>query len=100
MEAANRLGVQRPSSRLIKERLRWIGHVLRSDDAVLREVIEFIPEGGAHGRGRPTRRYDTIKVNLAACNIVVEARDQSNFWSALATKVADRVEWRKTAVSD
>ena len=101
VEAEHRLGVQRQSSRLRRERLRWTGHVMRSDDAVLREVLEFIPEGGARGRGRPRRRvYDTIKEDLAARNVVVEARDQKNFWSVITTKGADRVEWRTAVVSE
>ena len=62
LEAEERLGVERPSHRLVQERLRWTGHVLRSDDVVLQEVLTFVPEGGSRGRGRPRRRfYDTIK---------------------------------------
>jgi len=65
--AEERLGVKRPSALLAKERLRWIGHVLLS---ILLEVLTFIPEGGARGRGRPRRRlYDTIKVDLKAKGI-------------------------------
>ena len=74
---------------------------MRSDDAVLREVLEFIPEGGARRRGRPRRRfYDTVKEDLAARNIVVTARDQKNFWPDLSMKTADRVEWQPIVVSD
>ena len=51
--AEERLGVKRPSTLLAKERLRWIGHALRSDDTVLLEVLTYVPEGGARGRGRP-----------------------------------------------
>ena len=49
--AEERLGVKRPSTLLAKERLRWIGHALRSDDTVLLEVLTYVPEGGARGRG-------------------------------------------------
>ena len=34
-EAETRLGVQRPSVRLTRERLRWTGHMLRNEDEVL-----------------------------------------------------------------
>ena len=34
-EAEERLGVERPSTRLMRERLRWTGHMLRSEDAIL-----------------------------------------------------------------
>ena len=100
MEAEERLGVQRPSLHLRKERLRWTGHVLRSDDtAVLYEVLYFVPEGGARRRGRPRRRfYDTVKEDLAERKIEINARDQIRFWQALSEKAADRAEWRTVVV--
>ena len=65
VEAEQSLGVTRPSTRLRRERLRWTGHMLRSEDTVLYEALIFIPDGGARGRGRPRRRYyDTIKADL------------------------------------
>ena len=65
-EAEQRLGVERPSQQLARNRLRWIGHALRSDDIVLREVLTFVPESGARRRGRPRLRfYDTLKADLA-----------------------------------
>jgi len=61
--AEERLGVKHPSALLAKERLQWIGHVLRSDDTILLEVLIFIPESGARGRG-PRRRASTIRSRL------------------------------------
>ena len=99
LEAEERLGVRRPSSRLSSERLRWVGHVLRSEDSVLREVLQFVPVGGARGRGRPRRRYfDTIKLDLAERNIAIASRDQARFWDELMVIAADRHEWRSTVV--
>lgn len=98
-EAEEQLGVRRPSSRLASERLRWVGHALRSDDSVLREVLDFIPTGGARGRGRPRRRYfDTIKADLEERNITITSRRQDRFWAELAVIAADRKEWRSTVV--
>ena len=78
--AEERLGVKRPSTLVAKERLRWIGHALRSDDTVLLEVLTYVPEGGARGRGRPRRRFfDTIKTDLSARGINIDARDQKYF---------------------
>ena len=56
-DAEQQLSVVRPTRRLEQERLRWTGHALRSDEDVLREVLTFVPEGGARGRGRPLRRF-------------------------------------------
>ena len=98
--AEQRLGVERPSALLAKERLRWIGHVMRSDDIILREVLSFVPEGGARGRGRPRRRfYDTIKEDLAARGIETATRDQTHFWSSLTNMAKDRNTWRVNIVN-
>ncbi len=99
LEAEEQLGVRRPSSRLTNERLRWVGHVLRSEDSVLREVLSFVPAGGARGRGRPRRRYfDTIKSDLVERNVTIVNKDQNLFWAELTVIAADRLEWRSTVV--
>ncbi len=95
-EAEERLGVERPSRRLARDRLRWTGHVLRSEDTVLQEVLSFTPEGGARRRGRPNLRfYDTVKADLADRDISLPTRDQAKFWQLLREKAADRVSWNK-----
>ena len=99
VEAEKQLGVQRPSFRLASERLRWVGHVLRSEESVLREVLAFIPDGGARGRGRPRRRYfDTIKSDIAHRNIDIASKEQQRFWDELATIAVDRQQWRSRVV--
>ena len=45
VEAERQLGVKRPSARLAMERLRWTGHMLRSEDTVLFEAATFVPLG-------------------------------------------------------
>ena len=99
VEAENRIGVERPSQRLAKDRLRWTGHALRSEESVLSEVLLFVPEGGRRGRGRPPLRfYDTIKADLKARNITISVKRQEDFWSALTTRTADRDRWRTEVV--
>ena len=99
-EAEKRTGVERPSVRLRKERLRWTGHVLRSDEQVLTEVLLFKPENGNRGRGRPKLRfYDTIKSDLKAKEINVNDKNQTKFWLALKDLAADRVKWRDEVVN-
>ena len=94
-EAEETLGIERPSSRLMKNRLRWTGHMLRSDDEVLKESLLFIPAGGARGRGRPRRRfYDTIKSDLLERGITINAAKQPLFWEELSQIAANRTEWQ------
>ena len=98
--AAERLCVVQPSIRLRQERLRWLGHALRSPDSVLEEVLHFVPEGGKRGRGRPKRRlYDTVKADLLLKDICVDTRNQKNFWSELKLRAAERISWRKEVVN-
>ena len=100
VEAEQSLGVTRPSARLRRERLRWTGHMLRSEDTVLYEALIFIPDGGARGRGRPRRRYyDTIKADLAERNVILDHRGQEQFWAKLALRASDRQAWNKTVVN-
>ena len=95
-EAEERLGVERPSQRLARNRLRWTGHALRSEDSVLQEVLTFVPEGGARCRGRPKLRfYDTLKAALADRGVTLHARSQDDFWRLLQEMSADRISWKK-----
>ena len=80
------------------DRLRWIGHVLRSEDLVLREVLQFVPVRGACGRPR-CRFVDTLKMDLAERNGVVASRTQAQFWDELSMLAADRIEWRSAVVN-
>ena len=43
-EAEKRLTVDRPSVQLGRNRLRWTGHALRSNDTVLKEALMFKPD--------------------------------------------------------
>ena len=70
-KAERRLGVKRPSTILSRNCLRWTGHMLRSEDKVLREVLCYVPENGRRSRERPRLRYfDTLKVDLEECNTI------------------------------
>ena len=58
-------------------------------------MLLFVPEGNARGRGRRRRRfYDTLKMDLSERNIIVDARDQRQFWSKLTNMAEDRHAWQ------
>jgi len=95
-EAERRLGVERPSTILSRNRIRWTGHMLRSEDTVLREVLSYVPENGRRSRGRPRLRYfDTLKADLAERDTTNSNIKQDAFWKLVAEKAADRTSWRK-----
>ena len=79
-EAEEKLKIERPSSRLVRERLRWTGHVLRSKDSVLQKVLVYVPEGGARRSGIPNLRYyDTLMRDLLDREFVITASNQEDF---------------------
>ena len=90
-KAEERLCVEWPSHRLLREQLSWLGHALRSPDKVLEEVLRFTPEGGQRGRRRARQSlYDTVKADVLAKNIYIDARKQEDFWTALKVRAANR----------
>ena len=94
--AEKQLGVQRPSVLLARNRLRWAGHMLRSEDVVLREVLAYVPEGGHRLRGRQRLRFfDTIKADLADRTAMASKVSQDIFWELVADKAADRTGWQR-----
>ena len=95
-EAENRLGIQRPSIRLRRDRLRWIGHVLRSEETILQEVLHFVPTGGARNWGRPRLRYyDTLKFDIKERGIIINTNKQTLFWEAVKGLASNRQQWRR-----
>ena len=99
-EAENRLGIQRPSIRLRRDRLRWIGHVLRSEETILQEVLHFVPTGGARNRGRlRLRNYNTLKSDMKERGIIITANKQTLFWEAVKGLASNREQWRRIGMS-
>src|SRR3984885_2110199 len=69
-----------------KRRLRWMGHVIRMDEArIAKQVMNWKPEG-RRGRGRPRKNWPgTIKEDLKCMDMTLEE----------ATQLAvNREEWR------
>ena len=47
-ETEENMGIERSSTRLMRKRLPWTGHMLRSDDSVFYKSLVFVPAGGAN----------------------------------------------------
>ena len=74
---------------VIKNQLRWIGHVVRMPDSRLRKQLFYCQlKEGKRSRGGQKKRYkDLLKANLKKCKIKV---------STWETQAKDRPTWRQT----
>ena len=88
-EVLDKAGISSIEAMIIKQQLRWAGHVSRMEQNRLPKRILYGQLASGHrNRGAPKKRYkDTLKSSLHACGI-----DTKN-WSSLAL---DREEWRHT----
>ena len=69
--------------------------MLRSDDEVLREVLAFVPAGGARGRGRPRFRfYEAVNLDLKARGHDIVSKTQEQFWDRVKGLADSRQDWR------
>ena len=70
--------------------------MFRSPDAVLQEVLQFVPAGGVRGRGRPRLRlFDTVKSDLKERGLHLNSKSQAVFWEQIKQLTASREDWKK-----
>ena len=82
-----------PLSRaIIKERLRWLGHVLRMKDDRLPKIVLFgQPSGATRKAGRPCLGWeDGINKNL---------KEMGTFWEGVKMEALNRLGWRRSVRS-
>jgi len=74
---------------IIKNQLRWSGHVVRMGDERLPKQIFYseLKEGKRKRGGQKKRFKDALKASMKKCNI------DSNTWE---TKAKDKETWRET----
>lgn len=91
-EVLEQAGITSIEAMLLKNQLRWAGHVSRMEDHRLPKIALYGELASGHrDRGAPKKRYkDTLRKSLKACNI------NQNEWSTLAQ---DRGIWRHTITS-
>ena len=95
VDVLERAGIESIEAMLLKQQLRWAGHISRMEDHRLpKQILYGELASGLRSRGAPKKRFkDILKTSLKACQICPQQ------WSFLAK---DRNEWRhtvKTAVS-
>ena len=82
-----------PFSRAImKERLRWLGHVLRMKDDRLPKIVLFAqPLGATRKAGRPRMGWeDVINKNL---------KEMGTSWEGVKREALNRLGWRRSVRS-
>ena len=86
LEEAQLLSIE---SILLKQQLRWAGHVARMEDSRMRKAVLFSElKAGKRNRGAPKKRYkDQLKKQLSLADI------PPNSWQDAA---CDRLTWRST----
>jgi Reverse transcriptase (RNA-dependent DNA polymerase)/Endonuclease/Exonuclease/phosphatase family len=82
-----RLGVAPIQDKMMEARLRWYGHVVRSDESsVARTAMNINPEG-RRPRGRPKKRWlDRIKEDMKTVNAQPEDAFERVKWKRLCRK--------------
>ena len=83
-DVRRRLGVAPIVAKMREGRLRWYGHVVRSEEhSVARTAMHLDPDG-RRPRGRPKKRWmDRIKEDMQHVNTALE-------------DALDRAKWRQT----
>lgn len=77
-----RLGVAPIKEKMLESRLRWYGHVIRSDENSVAKTAMIIDPEGCRPRGRPMKRWmDKIKEDIKTINASPE-------------DALDRTKWR------
>ncbi|XP_056112726.1 uncharacterized protein LOC130089448 [Rhinichthys klamathensis goyatoka] len=78
------MGVAPITEKMREARLRWYGHVIRSEEeSVARRALRLSPEGKSERRGRPKKRWmDRIKEDMKYIDVAPE-------------DALDRRKWRK-----
>src|SRR6185295_20331220 len=83
VDVRRRLGVAPIQEKMREGRLRWFGHVMRSEVHSVAETAFNLRVDGRRPRGRPKKRWmDTLKEDMRAAS--VDPRD-----------TADRAKWRR-----
>ena len=91
---------------LLKQRLRWLGHVRRMDEGrIPKDILYGQFSEGKRGRGRPLLRYrDVIRFDLLAAGIDLATWETSAFdrptWRRVVTDGARRFEARRHEEED
>ena len=85
---------------LMGSQLRWIGHVIRMDDRIPKQVLYSQLAHGTRSCGGQYKRYkDTLKANLKACNIpTADLEDRAmdrDGWRNECRKAVESFEFRR-----
>ena len=98
----NRAGLTSIETMLMKNQLRWVGHIVRMGDSRLpKQVFYSELSDGVRRRGRPLLRYkDTLKEKLNLCNLPLATWEASalnrSLWRGKVSRGTAKFELEKT----
>ena len=80
-DVRKRMGVAPITDKMRESRLRWYGHVIRSDEkTVAKNALQFSPKG-KRPRGRPKKRWlDGLKEDMKRVNVTPEDALERTKW--------------------
>ena len=80
------------SGAIMKERLRWLGHVLRMKDDRLPKIVLFCqPSGAAWKAGRPCLGWEYV--------INKDLKEMETSWEGVKREALNRLGWRRSVRS-
>ena len=80
------------SGAIMKERLRWLGHVLRMKDDRLSKIVLFgQPSGATRKAGGPCLGWEDV--------INEDLKEMGTSWEALKREALNRLGWRRSVRS-
>ena len=76
----------------MKERLRWLGHVLRMKDDKLPKIVLFgQPSGATQKAGRPCLGWEDV--------INKDLKEMGTSWEGVKREASNRLGWRRSVRS-
>ena len=85
------MGIESVSDAVKRNRLRWLGHVLRKDDDDwVKKIMSFEVEG-KRGRGRPRMTWSqVVEKDMRECRLKREDAKDRERWRRLLCKAASQ----------
>ena len=87
-ELRERIGIESVSEDVKRNKLRWLGHVLRKDHDWVKKIMSIEVEG-KRGRGRPRIKWShVVERDMRECGLKMEDAKERERWRRLLCRAA------------